>query len=248
MTAHPRPVALVTGAARRIGAAIARALHAAGYDLAVHYRGGAAAAAALVADLDAARPGSAIAAAAELADVDALPALVARVTGHFGRLDALVNNASAFFASPLDAVTPAQWDALFAANVRAPVFLARAAAPWLRAAGGAVVNIGDLYGRAPRADIAAYCASKGALDAATRALAVALAPEVRVNGVAPGAILWPEAGDVDADAVLRERLLARTPLGRTGTPEEIAATVLFLLRDAGYTTGTVVEVAGGRDA
>lgn len=236
-------VALVTGAARRLGAAIARRLHAEGYDLVLHYRDSAAAAIALATELESARAGSVLPLQAELAEFDRLPELVARSVGRFGRLDALVNNASAFAPATFGDIHPAHWDAMMAVNARAPFFLAQAAAPHLRAAGGAIVNISDVYARAPRADLAAYVASKGALEAATRALAVAMAPEVRVNAVAPGAILWPDEG---IDPELQERLLAMTPLGRTGTPEEIAGAVLWLLRDAAYTTGSVLAVDGGR--
>lgn len=238
-----RPVALVTGAARRLGAAIARRLHGAGYDLALHYRGSAAEARALAGELEAARPGSVLPLQAELAHFDRLPELVAQAVGRFGRLDALVNNASAFAPARFGAIHPAHWDEMMAVNAKAPFFLAQAAAPHLRATRGAIVNLSDVYARAPRADLAAYAASKGALEAATRALAVAMAPEVRVNAVAPGAILWPDGG---IDPALQASLLAATPLGRTGTPEEVAAAVLWLLRDAGYTTGSVLAVDGGR--
>lgn len=237
------PVALVTGAARRLGAAIARRLHAAGYDLALHYRSSAAAAAALAAELEAARPGSTLLLQAELAAFDRLPELVARTVGRFGRLDALVNNASEFSSAGFGRIHPDHWDTMMAVNAKAPFFLAQAAAPHLRRARGAIVNLSDIYARSPRADLGAYIASKGALEAATRALAVAMAPEVRVNAVAPGAILWP---DVGVDPELQAQLLARTPLGRTGTPDEIAGAVLWLLRDAGYTTGSVLAVDGGR--
>lgn len=236
-------VALVTGAARRLGAAIARRLHAEGYDLSLHHHGSVDEAAALARELDAVRKGSVLTLRADLAEFDRLPELVARTVGHFGRLDALVNNASGFEPAAFGGIHPAHWDAMLAVNAKAPFFLAQAAAPHLRATGGAVVNLSDIYARAPRADLAAYATSKGALEAATRALAVAMAPEVRVNAVAPGAILWPDEG---IDPALQARLLAMTPLGRTGTPEEIAGTVLWLLRDAGYTTGCVLAVDGGR--
>ena len=238
-----QPVAIVTGAARRVGAAIARRLHAAGYDLALQYRGSAGEAAALAAELEAARAGSVLALQADLTEFDRLPELVARTVGRFGRLDALVNNASGFEPAAFGGIHPAHWDAMMAVNAKAPFFLAQAAAPHLRAARGAIVNLSDVYARAPRADLAAYAVSKGALEAATRALAVAMAPEVRVNALAPGAILWPDAG---IDPALQARLMAMTPLGRTGTPEEIAGAVLWLLRDAGYTTGGVLAVDGGR--
>ena len=242
MSIPPR-VALVTGGARRLGAAIVRALHAAGYAVAVHCRASGDEARALAAELEASRAGSSLVLEADLARFDALPELVAHTVGRFGRLDALVNNAAAFFPTPAGTVTPAQWDALMAVNLRAPFFLSQAAAPHLAAARGAILNISDVYARQPRADLPAYAISKGALEAMTRALAVSLAPDVRVNALAPGAILWPEELPNPA---LQERILARTALGRTGTVEEIAATALWLLRDAAYTTGSVVAVDGGR--
>ena len=239
----PRPVALITGAARRIGATIARTLHASGYDLALHYRNAQAEMTALCAELEAARTGSALPVAAELADVEALPHIVEKCISRFGRLDALVNNASAFFPTPVGTVTPAQWNALFASNAQAPFFLSQAAAPHLRAAHGAIVNIVDIYAQRPLKNYPVYCMAKAALAAMTQALARELAPEVRVNGVAPGAVLWPEAGKSYAD---QDELVARTPLQRAGAPEDVAGAVLFLLRDATFTTGQVLAVDGGR--
>lgn len=239
----PRPIALVTGAARRLGAAIARRLHAAGYDLALHYRHSAADMAALVAQLEAERPGSVLALQADLAEYDRLPELVAQTLGRYGRLDALVNNASAFSPTPLGTITPADWDAQFLINARAPLILAQAAAPHLKAARGAIVNLVDIYAERPLRDHVLYCMSKAALVAATRALALELAPEVRVNAIAPGAILWPEEGKAEA---AKSALLARTPLGRTGSEDDIADAVLWLLQGAGYTTGHVLPVEGGR--
>lgn len=239
-----RRVVLITGAARRVGAAIARRLHADGYDLALHYRGSSADMQALADELDAARPASTLKLQAELADFDRLPELVARTVGHFGRLDGLVNNASAFYPTPAGTTTPAQWDDLFAVNARAPFFLAQAAAPYLKAACGAIVNIADVYAERPRADLAVYAASKDALLAVSRGLAVSLAPEVRVNAVSPGAILWPDGG---IDPAVQARLLAQTPLGRVGNPDDIAGTVAWLLGDtAAYVTGQVIHVDGGR--
>lgn len=239
-----RRVVLITGAARRVGAAIARRLHADGYDLVLHYRGSSADMQALADELDAARPASTLKLQAELADFDRLPELVARTVGHFGRLDGLVNNASAFYPTPAGTTTPAQWDDLFAVNARAPFFLAQAAAPYLKAACGAIVNIADVYAERPRADLAVYAASKDALLAVSRGLAVSLAPEVRVNAVSPGAILWPDGG---IDPAVQARLLAQTPLGRVGNPDDIAGTVAWLLGDtAAYVTGQVIHVDGGR--
>ncbi len=244
MDSSPRKVALVTGAARRIGAAIARRLHADGYDLALHYRHSQADMDALLAELNAARTDSAIALQADLAAFDRLPELVARTVGRFGRLDALVNNASAFYPTPIGTTTPAQWDDLFASNARAPFFLSQAAAPHLKAARGGIVNLVDIHAERPLAGHAVYCMAKAALRMLTKSLAVDLAPGVRVNAIAPGAILWPEQGK---DAASQDALIALTPLGRTGTPEEIAATVAWLLGDAsGYVTGQTLRVDGGR--
>ncbi|HWI25033.1 MAG TPA: pteridine reductase [Lysobacter sp.] len=241
---NAHPVALVTGAARRLGAAIARTLHAAGFDVALHCHRSRAEADALAKALDAARPGSALVLPADLAEFDRLPELVANTVGWRGRLDALVNNASAFFPTPFGATTPAQWDALFAANARAPFFLTQAAAPHLRATRGAVVNLADIHAERPLREHAVYGMSKAALVHMTRALALELAPDVRVNAIAPGAILWPE-DDGKSDAA-KAALLARTPLGRTGTPEEVAEAVRWLLQDARYTTGQVLRLDGGR--
>ncbi|AXK72940.1 pteridine reductase [Lysobacter sp. TY2-98] len=238
-----RPVVLVTGAARRIGAAIARCLHAAGCDVALHYRGSRDAALALADELERARPQSVLPLQAELAAFDRLPELVARTIGCFGRLDGLVNNASTFRQTPFGSVAPSDWDALFASNARAPFFLAQAAAPHLRATHGAIVNIIDIYAERPLPQHSVYCMAKAALQMATKALALELGPEVRVNAVAPGAILWPEDG---GDTAARDAMLARTPLGRTGTPEEIAEAVRWLLFDAHYCTGHVLAVDGGR--
>lgn len=240
----PRKVALVTGAARRIGAAIARRLHADGYDLALHYRHSRADMDTLLAELNATRADSAIALHADLAAFDRLPELVAHTIGRFGRLDALVNNASGFYPTPIGSTTPAHWDELFASNARAPFFLSQAAAPHLKAARGGIVNLVDIHAEQPLAGHTVYCMAKAALRMLTKSMAVDLAPDVRVNAIAPGAILWPEQGK---DTASQEVLLARTPLGRTGTPEEIAATVAWLLSDAaGYVSGQTLRVDGGR--
>lgn len=238
-----RPVVLVTGAARRIGAQIARRLHAAGCDLALHYRGSREDFGALQAGLEAARAGSVLPLQADLAEFDRLPEMVARTVGHFGRLDGLVNNASSFHPTPLGTVTPAQWDGLFASNARAPFFLAQAAAPHLAAAGGAIVNLVDIYATRPLPRHPVYSMAKAALLMGTKALALELGPHVRVNAVAPGAILWPED---ESNEAAREAMLARTPLSRTGTPAEVAEAVRWLLFDATYCTGQVIAVDGGR--
>ena len=239
----PAPVALITGSARRIGAAIARRLHADGFDLALHYRGSATEMQALAAELEAVRAGSVLVLQADLSEFDRLPELVASTVGRYGRLDALVNNASIFQPTPLGTTTPAQWDALFASNARAPFFLAQAAAPHLRASQGAIVNLVDIYAERPLREHPVYCMAKAALVMATKSLALELAPEVRVNAIAPGAILWAENETSDTQ---QQSMLARTPLARTGTPAEIAEAVRWLLREATYTTGQVINVDGGR--
>ena len=248
----PAPVALVTGSARRIGAAIARALHAAGYDLALHYRHSRSEIDALADDLERARPGSTLTLQADLAEFDRLPELVARTVGRFGHLDGLVNNASAFDATPIGSTTPAHWDALFASNARAPFFLSQAAAPHLTASGGAIVNLTDIYAQRPLREHTVYCMAKAALLMMTQSLALELGPKVRVNAVSPGAILWPEKSadghdsDHHANPASQATLIARTPLARTGTVEEVAEAVRWLLQDATYSTGQVLYLDGGR--
>lgn len=239
----PRPVALVTGAARRIGSAIATALHATGYDLALHFHRSASEASALQDALEQKRRHSTALLQADLSDIARLPALVERTMVRFGRLDALVNNASAFFPTPIGDSTEAMWDALMGTNAKAPLFLSQAAAFHLRQSRGAILNLSDVYAERPRERHAIYSMSKAALSMMTLALACELAPEVRVNAIAPGAILWPEADD---DAEQREAILARTALGRTGTAAEIAEAAVFLLDAASYTTGQVLRVDGGR--
>ncbi len=238
-----RKVALITGAARRIGAAIARRLHADGYDLALHYRASKAEMDALLDELNATRPNSVIALQADLAQFDRLPELIAQTVGRFGRLDALINNASGFYPTPIGTATPAQWDELFASNARAPFFLAQAAAPHLRATRGGIVNLGDIHGETPLANHPIYCMAKAALLMLNKSLAIDLAPEVRVNAIAPGAILWP---DHHTDEHAQAAMLARTPLPRLGTTEEIAAAVAWLLNGASYVTGQTLHVDGGR--
>jgi pteridine reductase len=243
MAANERPVALITGAARRVGRVIARTLHAAGYDLALHYRNGKSEAEQLAAELESRREGSVLLLTCELAQTAELPKLVLRTVQRFGRLDALVNNASAFYPTPIGEATEAQWDELFASNAKAPFFLAQAAAPHLRAARGAIVNLVDIYAQRPLARHPVYCMAKAANAMLVLALARELGPEVRVNGVAPGAVMWPEAGKSAAE---QQELLARTALRRAGAAEDVAGAVLFLLRDAGYVTGQVLAVDGGR--
>jgi pteridine reductase len=235
--------ALVTGAARRVGASIARALHGAGAGVAIHYRGSAAPAEALAAELNARRAGSAFTVQADLLDCARLEAMVAEVVGRTGRLDVLVNNASSFYPTPLGAVTAAQWEDLVGTNLRAPLFLAQAAAPHLKAAGGVIINLIDIHAVRPLKDHPVYGAAKAGLAMLTRCLARDLAPAVRVNGVAPGAVLWPDDGIADST---RDSIIRQIPLKRAGSPEDIAGCVLYLVRDAGYVTGQILVVDGGR--
>ncbi len=242
-TTHPRSVALITGASRRVGAVVARTLHAAGYDLALHYRHSSDDAEALAKDLEAQRPNSTLLLQADLSDLSTLRPLIDRLLAHFGRLDALINNASAFYATPLDSATRTQWDELFASNAQAPFFLTQAAIPALRNARGGIVNMLDIYAERPLAGYTLYCMAKASLAAMTRSLALELGPDIRVNGIAPGAVLWPSEGKSEEE---QNVLLSRTPLKRAGTPEDVASAILWLLRDAHYTTGQVIHVDGGR--
>jgi pteridine reductase len=241
------PVVLVTGAARRIGAEIARTLHAAGATLMLHYRNSAVPAAELAAQLNALRPHSAATVATALDDDAAAARIVAATLERFGRLDALVNNASSFFATPVGSIDEASWHDLMGSNLKAPLFLSQAAAPHLATAGGAIVNIVDVHAERPLKGYPLYCAAKAGLLGLTRALAVELAPQVRVNAVAPGAIEWPQ-GETDFPADERVSIIDHTLLKRIGAPADIARTVKFLIFDAPYITGQVINVDGGRTA
>jgi pteridine reductase len=235
--------ALVTGGARRVGAAIARRLHAAGANLMLHYRDSAADADALAAELNLLRPKSASTVKAELLAPIAPRALVSAALESFGGLDLLVNNASAFFPVALGAIEPSHWEELIGANLRAPLFISQEAAPHLAKSQGAIVNIVDIHAERPLKGYSVYSIAKAGLAALTRSLALELAPQVRVNGVAPGAIAWPADGQFDPDE--RRRILATTPLGRVGSPEDIAQAVHFLAC-APYVTGQILAVDGGR--
>lgn len=241
---HVRPVALITGAARRIGAAIATTLHQAGYNLALHYRDSSQDAAALQNQLESERPHSTVLLRADLANANQASSLIERTVVRFGRLDALVNNASAFFPTPLEKSTPALWDALFNVNAKTPFFLAQVAAFHLKQSHGAIVNITDIYAEHPLDDHGLYSMSKATLQMATKVLAHELAPEVRVNAVAPGAILWPERPSSDPTA--NDVLIERAALKRKGDPADVAEAVRYLLQDAKFTTGQTLRVDGGR--
>ncbi|MDZ7842301.1 MAG: pteridine reductase [Gammaproteobacteria bacterium] len=236
-------VALVTGGARRIGAAIASRLHDAGMKLVIHYRSSESDAHALQDRLNSTRPESVVLVRGDLLDVDKNRQLVSQCIQTFGRLDVIVNNASSFYPTPLGSTGITDWENLMGTNLRAPFFLVQEAAGALRKNHGCVVNMVDIHGYAPLKDHAVYSAAKAGLIALTRALAAELAPEVRVNAVAPGAILWPQRDD---DELSHQRIISNTPLKRTGSVEEIADAVLFLIRDATFTSGHVLPVDGGR--
>ncbi|ATE61409.1 pteridine reductase [Thauera sinica] len=238
------PVILVTGAARRVGAEIARNLHDAGAYVALHYHRSAEEAERLAAALAAARAGSAFTVGGDLGE-DGVPEQVAQaVLDRFGRIDGLVNNASSFFPTEVGRIDRAAWDDLIGSNLKGPLFLSQALAPALRAARGAIVNIVDIHAEQPLRHYLLYSVAKSGLAGLTRALALELAPEVRVNGVSPGPIDWPEDGQFPPEE--RERIVAHTLLQRTGSPADIARTVRFLLFDAPYVTGQILAVDGGR--
>lgn len=234
---------LITGGARRIGAAISRHLHAAGMNLSLHYHQSAVAAQALAAELNAQRPASVHLLTADLRQTAELAALVQHSLDHWGRLDVLINNASSFYPTPLLQATEAQWDDLLASNLKAPFFLAQAAAPELRRQRGTLINLVDIHAERPRSGHPIYSAAKAGLVTLTRALALELQPAVRVNAIAPGAILWAENDD---SPTTQQAILERIPLGRRGDPDDIARTVLFLIRDGTYINGQVLAVDGGR--
>jgi len=237
-------VVLITGGAKRVGAAICRRLHGAGANLMLHYRESAGEARLLQAELNHQRKDSVALIQADLLDVAKLHSLVDQTVQSFGRLDALVNNASSFFQTPVGEITADQWEDLIGTNLRAPLFLVQAAAPALKKTQGAVVNITDIHAERPLKNYVVYSVAKAGLVGLTRSLARELAPEVRVNAVAPGPILWPD--DDAFDELSRQRIISHTPLKREGTPDDIAKAVHFLLAEATYVTGETINVDGGR--
>jgi pteridine reductase len=237
-------VVLITGGAKRVGAATCRRLHLAGANLMLHYRVSAGEARLLQAELNHQRKDSVALIQADLLDIAKLPAMVEQTVQSFGRLDALVNNASSFFQTPVGEITAAAWEDLIGTNLRAPLFLSQAAAPALKKSLGAIVNITDIHAERPLKNYVVYSVAKAGLVGLTRSLARELAPEVRVNAVAPGPILWPD--DETFDELSRQRIISHTPLKREGTPEDIAKAVHFLLAEATYVTGETINVDGGR--
>lgn len=238
-------VVLVTGGAKRVGAAICRRLHAQGAKLVIHYRSSLDEARALQLELNDNRPDSVSLAQADLLDIDLLPELIDKTVKRYGQLDALINNASSFFATPLGACTVEAWHDLVGSNLMAPLFLSQAAAPHLKERHGCIINIIDIHTERPLKDFVIYNAAKGGLQALTRSLALDLGPEIRVNGVSPGPILWPEDA-IWSNAQARDAIIQDTLLKRMGEPEDIARTVQFLIRDAPYITGQIIAVDGGR--
>ena len=235
-------VALITGAAHRVGAVIARTLHEHGMRLVLHYRSSRAAAQALQEELHARRADSVMLVQADLLATGALPALMHEAVGAWDRLDVLINNASSFYRTPVGTVTEEQWEDLIGSNVKAPFFLSQAAAPHLRMTEGCIVNIVDIHAERPLKNFPVYGIAKAGLAMMTRALAGELGPEIRVNGIAPGAILWPE----NIDEVTKQRIISRTFLKRKGEPEDVARAALYLIRDAGYMSGQILTIDGGR--
>lgn len=240
-----RPVVLVTGGARRIGAATVRRLHAAGCNVAIHFNNSSSEALSLHAELNKIRENSSICVKADLHNIDGFDVMMGKVVKHFGRLDALVNNASSFFPTSLEKLSEKDWIDLIGINLRAPLFLAQAAAPFLLKTNGCIVNIVDIHAELPMPGHLMYNVAKAGLAGLTRALATELAPHVRVNGVAPGPILWPESNEWE-DVDRHRKIIERTLLKRIGEPDDIAKTVQFLILDAPYITGQIITVDGGR--
>lgn len=235
-------VALITGGAHRLGATAAKTMHAAGMNIVLHYRASRDAAHKLQQEMNALRENSVVLVQADLLSMNALPALVKEAHAAWGRLDALINNASTFYRTPIGTAIEKEWDDLFGSNAKAPFFLAQAAAPFLKKTQGCIINMVDIHAERPLKEHTLYCMAKAALAMLTKSLARELGPDVRVNGVAPGAIMWPE----ELDDVTKQRILNRTFLKRKGEPSDIAQTIKFLVMDAPYITGQIISVCGGR--
>lgn len=235
---------LITGAAKRVGAAIARRLHRAGANLTLHYHSSEREAHALQSELNLQRAQSVILVRADLLETAGLPEIVKTCVERFGSLDALVNNASAFYPTPVGAISAENWDDLIGANLKAPLFLSQAAAPYLKKSSGCVVNVTDIHAELPLKSYVVYTVAKAGLAGLTKSLARELGPEVRVNAVAPGPIAWPEDGAFDE--VTRQRVISHTLLKRIGEPDDIARAVYYLIADAPYVTGQIIAVDGGR--
>jgi pteridine reductase len=238
-------VALITGAARRVGAELARVLHHAGMNIALHYHTSEEAAKELCERMNQIRHHSAVALQADLLEIESVQILVTRAAEQWQRLDVLVNNASRYYSAVMGEITEDAWDDLMNSNLKAPFFLAQTAMPFLAASKGCIVNITDIHAERALRDYAVYCISKSGLMMMTKVLAKELGPNIRVNAVAPGAVLWPE-GENTLSAERQQKIIKQTSLKRTGTPNDIAKAVLFFVRDADYITGQILSVDGGR--
>ena len=238
-----RKTILITGGAKRIGRQMAKTLHAAGHNIAVHYRSSSGSATQLVDELNSIRDNSIMSVQADLLDINAIPRLMDSVVEHFGRLDVLINNASSFYPTPIELLEDEFWNDLVGSNLKAPSFMAKHATKHLREAGGTIINIVDIHARNPMANHPIYCAAKAGLEMLTKALARDLAPAIRVNAISPGAILWPEQQSSEAE---QAEILRKIPLQRLGDPKDIAQLALFLIDQADYITGQVIAVDGGR--
>jgi pteridine reductase len=234
---------LITGAARRVGATLARKLHGAGANLVIHFRKSTDEAAQLARELEGVRPGSTAFAQADLLDIGRYPGLIEAAVGAFGQLDVLINNASTFYPTTLGEITEQHWDDLVGTNLRAPLFLSQAAAPALRITHGLILNIADIHGMRPLKRFPVYSVAKAGLIMLTKSLAREMAPHVRVNAIAPGPVMWPEEG---ADKELQHKIVDRTLLKRAGSPEDVARAALFFATEAPYLTGQILAVDGGR--
>lgn len=235
------PVALITGGAKRIGSNIARHLHAAGYNLVLHYRASRKEAEQLMQELNHLRNQSVILVQADLDNQEAITAMAATALAQWQRLDLLVNNASTFYPTPVATATQEDWDQLFNSNLRGPYFLIQAMLDALKKSRGSIINIADIYADNPLKHHSLYCMAKAANVMMTKSLALELAPDIRVNGIAPGAILWPEIPNVDAN-----KILEKIPMNATGQPDEIASMVVYLAKQTTYITGQVIKIDGGR--
>ncbi|HSH72571.1 MAG TPA: pteridine reductase [Methylophilaceae bacterium] len=238
-------VILITGGAKRVGAAICRLLHDDGANLMIHYRSSTSEARALQAELNLKRPNSAAIIQGDLLNLAVLPSLVQETINHFGRLDVLINNASSYYATELGEISDDQWEDLVGSNLKAPMFLSQAAAPELRKQRGCIVNITDMHVERPKKGYIVYSVAKAGLVTLTKSLAHELSPEVRVNAVAPGPVMWPE-DNPQFDEVYRQRVISQTLLKRIGEASDVAKAVRFLIHDAPFITGQIIAVDGGR--
>jgi pteridine reductase len=239
------PVAIITGGGRRIGAETARQLHQHGFNVVLHYRRSIKEAAELTDKLNQQRENSAIAIKADLNETEQVYQLAQQAAAHWGRVDALINNASSYYPTPFGQVTETQWDDLIASNTKAPFFLSQSLAEELKKQNGCIVNIVDIHAERPLTEYSPYTIAKAGNAMLTKSLARELAPKVRVNGVSPGVIIWPENAAEHSEEE-KQRILNQVPLGREGSAEDIAKTVLFFIKDAPYITGQILAVDGGR--